>query len=462
MNFHPRTWSPLTMGIVALLTVTALFGGASRLHELRLAMVELTALPLLVIALRRWLRDGGGPSMLATSLLGGAMALPLLQLVPLPPGVWTALPGRDQAALALQIADIPTPWASISLTPDRTWRSFLALLPPVAIFLGLVLYRARFQVRFVYGLLAFVLLSVGLGAAQVASGGDALYLWPTTSSGTVVGFFANRNHFATLCLSSLPFAAVLAGHSLQRGRERDHLVFWIASGFLAIAVVALGVIRSRMGIGLLVPTLFFSLFAAWIASGGGRPKPLFLGVVGAVGLGLAVLALNSLGPIIQRFDDTGVIEGRFENWPVVASAAETYLPTGSGIGSFDTVYRSVEPLDRLDATFFNQAHNDFLETWLEAGWMGAALIIAFLVWFLRRTWTAWSSGASVSRDLQRAASVAVGAILLHSLVDYPLRTETIAVLFAMCCGLLELAGRSNQELGDEEPSRRSRRSRVRV
>ncbi len=59
----------------------------------------------------------------------------------------------------------------------------------------------------------------------------------------------------------------------------------------------------------------------------------------------------------------------------MAEAAQSYLPVGSGLGSFDPVYRSVEPLERLDATFFNQAHNDYLEIWLETGWIGAGLTV---------------------------------------------------------------------------------------
>jgi hypothetical protein len=34
-------------------------------------------------------------------------------------------------------------------------------------------------------------------------------------------------------------------------------------------------------------------------------------------------------------------------------------------------------------------------------------------------------------------------LLLHSAGDYPLRTVTLAVVFALCCGLLELARRTD-------------------
>ena len=51
--------------------------------------------------------------------------------------------------------------------------------------------------------------------------------------------------------------------------------------------------------------------------------------------------------------------------------------------------------------------------------------------------------------------VAVGAVLLHSAVDYPLRTETIAVVFALCCALLELAVLSEARLNPKRSGRRS-------
>lgn len=451
------TWSALTITTVILLLAAALLGGASRLHELRLAAVQLAALPLLVIALNAMTRGGPAPTRLAISLVAGVAALPLIQLIPLPPGLWQALPGRDQAALALDLSGVGPRWLPLTLTPDKTWRSFLALLPPVAIFLGVVLSPAAFRVRIVQALLLFTLASVLFGTAQVASGGAQLYLWPTTDPGNVAGFFANRNHLATLCLLNMPFAAVLGASSLRRGRKESRLVLWLSILFLALMIVALGVIRSRMGVVLLGPTLGASLLAAWVASGGGRPKPLFLGLVSGAIVAVAVVAVFALAPLLARFDTNGVREGRFENWPTVMEAANTYLPTGSGIGSFDPVYRSVEPLERLDATYFNQAHNDYLETWLETGWPGIALIVVFLFWFARRSWKAWRTPPSAGSDLHRAASVAIGVVLLHSFVDYPLRTETIAVVFAMCCGLLELVSRSSDAFSREATARTEQR-----
>lgn len=446
----------VALAALVLLAFSIVFGGASRQHELRLALVELAALPLLVLGLLALLkRDDLSAHKLGLGLAAAVAALPLLQLIPLPPAVWTGLPGRDQLVLALEVTGIPQGWLPLTLTPDKTWRSFLALLPPLAMFVGLLTLRADSRLRLVHFLLGATVFSILLGSAQLASGSDRLYPWLTTDAGSVTGFFANRNHLATLVLIGIPFATVLGAASLRRGGSR--LPLWLSILYIALAAVALGVIRSRAGVVLFAPVLGASLLAAWVAAGRGRPRPLLLGLVGGAAIAVAAVGAFAAAPLLARFDPSGAPEGRFENWPIVAEAAESHLPLGSGLGSFDAVYRSVEPLERLDPTFFNQAHNDYLETWLEAGWLGAALIIAFLVWFARRSWTAWRAGVSTQRDLQRAATIAIGAVLLHSAADYPLRTAALATVFALCCGLLELAVRGDSELAPERSRRRRSR-----
>lgn len=424
---------------MVLLAFAVLFGGASRQHELRLAVVELAALPLIALALPRLLQSPEWPTYRGgLMLLAGVAALPLVQLVPLPPAVWMSLPNRQELALALDIAELTPGWIPLSLTPDRTWRSFLALLPPIAMYIGVLVIAPRWRLRLVYGLLAATLAAVLLGAAQVASGGEQLYPWRTTSAGAVVGFFANRNHLATLCLIAIPFMAVLGARAVRRDSTRLHL--WAAALSIGLLVVALGIIRSRTGIVLLGPVLICSLLAGWTGAGNQKPRGYLLAIAAVSAAAIAVVAAIALPPIIERFDRLGSPEGRLENWPIVAQAAETYLPFGSGFGSFDVVFRSVEPLDQLDPTFFNQAHNDYLETWLEAGLLGAALIVAFLAWFGRRAWQAWRGNASTHTDLRRASTIGIAVVLAHSAVDYPLRTATIATVFALMCGLLAATG----------------------
>lgn len=437
-------WDPVAIAAVVLLALSFVFGGASQNHALRLALVELASLPLLVLASERLIQSGAWRQhRFALGLLAAVVAIPLIQVIPLPPAVWTGLPGRDQMVLALELAGLAPGWAPLSVTPDRTWGSALALAPPAAFLLAMLSLSQVQQERMVQICIAAAIAGILLGAAQLASGGDNLYLWSWTDAGSVNGFFANRNHLASSLLIALPFAIVIGAATLRR-RDRRTSALWFGALFAGLVVVALAAIRSRAGITLFVPVMAVSLLAAWIAAGRGRPGPGLVVVIGAVGAALTAVAVLALPPILARFDTENQFEGRSDRWPLVAETAQTYLPLGSGIGSFDAVYRSVEPLEELDSTFFNQAHNEYLETWLEAGWLGVGVILAFLIWYARRCWTAWKAPPSREGDLQRAASIGIGVLLLHSLGDYPLRTTTLAVVFALCCGLLELARRSDQ------------------
>lgn len=444
-NSAQRLWTPPMMATLALLTLSVVFGGASRDHALRIALVELAALPVLVMSGVRLLRNSEWREhRFALGVAAAMLALPLLQLVPLPASIWTGLPGREQLVLGRELTGLAPGWSAMSLNPDATWRSFLALLPPVAMLLTVLTLSYEQRLKLIYFSIAAAIAAVVLGAAQLVSGGEQLYPWTTTDAGSVVGFFANRNHLASYLLITVPFAVVIAAATIRR-RSHQAAGLWLGGLFVGLVIVGLAAIRSRAGITLFAPVMLASALAAWIATGRGAPKVWLLGLAGVVAAAFTAIAVLALPPILERFDTQENPELRFERWPLVAETAQNFLPVGSGIGSFDAVYRSVEPLDQLDATYFNQAHNDYLETWLEAGWFGGAILIAFMVWFARRTWVAWRGRASREQDLQRAASIGIGVLLLHSVADYPLRTATLAVMFALCCGILELASRPQRD-----------------
>lgn len=427
----------MAIAVGVLLALSILLGGASRENALRLALLELAALgPMALAVIGALDRRLWSEHRLAVWLIVAISALPLLQLLPLPPGIWTRLPGREESVLAFSIAGLAAPWAPISLAPELTWRSFLALIPPLTAFLGVLLVSPDNRRRLMVIAIGLAVASLLLGAAQL-SGARGLYPYQTTASGDVVGFFANRNHLATLCLMTIPFAAVFLGAATRRRRPIDRLVMWACAVFLVLALFGLMSIRSRAGIVLALPAFALGGLAAWLAAGRG----ISWGRVAAAGAVLVVLAVAGyLGGerVLQRFEGGGAsTESRLTAWPIIAEAAGDYQPLGSGVGSFDAVYRAHEPLELLDPTFLNHAHNEYLETWLEAGWLGAALLVAFLVWFGQRSWRAWRPGESGDPTLQRAASIAILIVLTHSFVDYPARTEAIAVMLAICCAILE-------------------------
>jgi O-antigen ligase len=128
------------------------------------------------------------------------------------------------------------------------------------------------------------------------------------------------------------------------------------------------------------------------------------------------------------------------------------MPLGSGLGSFLKVYRLYERPDAVTSEYVIHAHNDYAELTLELGVAGIILILLFLGWWGNRVWAVWKEGEG--GPFARAASIASGAVLVHSLVDFPLRTAAISACFAMCLALLaDRKTPARQEVADLRPTR---------
>jgi O-antigen ligase len=116
------------------------------------------------------------------------------------------------------------------------------------------------------------------------------------------------------------------------------------------------------------------------------------------------------------------------------------LPFGSGFGTFVPIYEKFVPRTQLNDRLVNHAHNDWLELWLTGGLPAIILAAGFLAWLAASTFRAWSDdqpGASVlDLALAQAASIVIVLLLLHSVVDYPLRMPALSVLFAIACAYL--------------------------
>src|SRR3546814_3413651 len=91
------------------------------------------------------------------------------------------------------------------------------------------------------------------------------------------------------------------------------------------------------------------------------------------------------------------------------------------------------------------------------GLPGLALIVAFLLWWVRRTHAIWLSNES--GPLQRAATIASAAILVQSAVGYPLRTAALSAVFAACCALMARPRVRKEEPRRRDEGKRSRKAR---
>ena len=64
------------------------------------------------------------------------------------------------------------------------------------------------------------------------------------------------------------------------------------------------------------------------------------------------------------------------------------------------------------------------------------VMAAFLFWFGRLAVRAWRRQRTSGGTGARAASLVIGLLLAHSLVDYPLRSPAMMCVFALACGLM--------------------------
>ena len=443
----PALLQALAVGGFLVLAVT--LGGSSVAGMTANAVLQIAAVIAIAATFARAdpaARSSGERQLLLLAGLFGALFV--VQLLPLPAALWSALPGRQHVVAGLTALGRPLPWMPLSLAPEKTVQSGLALLVPVAMIVMIGAFRRPVARAAVLVLLILMVLSVLLGVAQVA-GNAQLYFYTFTNGGSAVGFFANSNHFATLMCLTLPLASGLVARwrSGSDGVQAASRVF-AASVLLGIVLLGLlGVTMTKSVAGAALAILAVVGSAAIVLSG--LPRGWRLGFLGGVVVVLIVAGVAAFNTGIGDLTTTNLAGGdlsRTAMWRGTAHAIREFGTVGAGFGTFAHLFHMFENAEFVNAVFANHAHNDALEFVLEGGIPGVLLLLAFLIWFIMRVAAVWL--IERRRDpLAQGASIAALIVLLHSLVDYPLRTGAIAALFGLCLALLarDPAGGSTEE-----------------
>ena len=222
---------------------------------------------------------------------------------------------------------------------------------------------------------------------------------------------------------------------LQGDTQRRSWTMMLAAALGLVVLVGLALNGSLAGYGLALPVLVASAaigFRAvrrqsrWIV-----PAAFVLAVV-AVGW----TATTPVGGVASIRSSAAIsAQSRQEMLKTSLKAAGDSMPFGSGAGSFPRVYSLYEKRDRIDpTTYVNHAHNDYAEVAFETGIPGIIALALFLAWWGRTAFQKWRAG---DRDPYTAAAVVASAVmLLHSIVDFPLRTAALSACFAMCLALM--------------------------
>ncbi len=425
-----------TLAATLYLIACLLLGGASAAGVAANAFLQLVGLGLIVALL--WRRNFTLPEGARGPLwIGGALLLVgLISLIPLPAGLGSG-PLRSEVVEAFRLIGLEPPALSASLAPSWTLNSLLHLLPAAAMFLLVARLPNEDRRLLPTVLLAVAGVSVVLGAFQLMGGPDSpLRLYEVTNRTSPVGFFSNANHQATLLLCALPLTAVIAGRMATRRSRSKRSGGAIVSASIAVFILAgLAISGSRAGWGLALPAAMASLLI-YRRTVAGRVAAGWWAALAVLALLFGYAAMQ--GPLGKESLQAEMAEAPSSRRVLASTTTEIIkdsFPLGTGLGTFSTVYRRYEDPSKVTRQFANHAHNDYLEAVLELGAAGLLLILAFLFWWGRRAYQAWTrdfEGAA----LARAGSVMSGIVLAHSVVDYPIRTAAIVAVFALGCALM--------------------------
>ncbi|MEP3052153.1 MAG: O-antigen ligase family protein [Erythrobacter sp.] len=451
--FAERTgW--LLLGGLAFLV--AMLGGSSRPDAVQLVALRPLSALFLIPALYGLHRSylAGARTLL---LLFGAIAVwTLIQLIPLPPAIWQALPGREAIAQMDALLGLDGHWRPISLGPWRGWNALAALVLPIAALLLAVATQARAK--------TLLLIVVGLGVADAVLGllqvgfgaGGALYFYTHTNEGTPVGIFANENHSGVFSACVLMVLARLALE--ERSAERQPAIkIAYPAVFLIVLLVAL-VSGSRAGLLTTAIAIAASAGMAWAVlskrSQADRhkksskfriaPQKLLFGVVGLLVLIIvgAFFAFDRAPALNAILAQDALADLRWAIWPTLVEMISTHWAFGTGFGSFEEVYHIFERPSLLFSKYLNQAHNDWAQYLIEGGVPAVAILIALALWVAR----ALRKSISVSEAplLTKIFWLGLASIVaIASAFDYPLRTPIFQLVATWLLVVLALESREN-------------------
>lgn len=375
--------------------------------------------------------------------------LPLIQLIPLPYGLWRVLAGHETYAASLTAIDAVHGMRAISMVPAGTEYAWLALLPSLTVFLTTLLL-SREQVKLAVSV--FMLMAVFqalLGLMQYGAGPDTI-LRPFDRGLHAQGTYMNRDHLAGLLEMALPIGLALLTVSLGRNHTgRRHVrsmrqkITLLAETYVnkaaaygfATLLILLGLIFTHSRTGNMLAMLVILLSAAMFATRlGGRNVFGLIGSFTAIGLMLAIEI--GMVPVLNRFIQQDPLQdSRWIMFDGTLSAIGEFFPLGSGVGTFAEVYPRFNP-GGFDDVFVNNAHNDYLEWIMEGGIVAALLIAVFFALYFARWAKVWRRGEwRLLNFIQVGAGIGIFAMMLHTFLDFNLHIPANQIYFAFLAGL---------------------------
>ncbi|MEE8411246.1 MAG: O-antigen ligase family protein, partial [Acidobacteriota bacterium] len=375
----------------------------------------------------------------------GILLIGVLQLVPLGQG-WSALVAprvHEVRELIGQTVPIEPPLRA-SLTPSAGIDAMSRFASYVWIaFAAAVGLRTRSALRWIAAAIAISASVQGLyGAFELLSGrqhilGYAKEFYTNEATGT----FINRNHYAGYLAMAMPVTLALLTSPLPGARfpgwrqrllrlmKPRALLRVLSLGGLGCIWIGVVLSYSRAGLAVAVIGTAFAGFGLW-----GKRLALWL-LVGSLAIPTVFLLYQDVRAPGARLGDLAVDvrsdRGRLPAWRSTARMAADHWMIGTGFGSFDAAFPLYRP-PSIRARW-QHAHNDWLQSAAEGGWLTPILVLAIGVPVFRRRGATTSSKFACAIRLGALAGIL--AVALHSFVDFPLKIPAVAVLAAVLIGI---------------------------
>lgn len=421
-----------------LLSICFITGGSSQQTGDGVMVAQLLAIPVLLYALMlAHMRGCLHQARWAIAAILLIIAVPLLQLLPLPAWLWHLSGSRAALGHDLAAAGVTHLHYRWSLTPATTERDLLLLLPPVALFFAALAIGRNLRQWLLWWILALIVFSTLLAFVQLGMPQDSIFNPFPQFAPALAGVFANHNHQA----DALAIGLVLAlGMILQARRGNGYAKHGTAQTILGIVLIVafalvLPLLDSRAGVLVALVAaatlLLMSGSISWQRLGEHRATQAIAVVT------ILVLLVGTFGAFAWMHNDADIKDLRWVMATTTWHLGFANAPLGSGIGSFVPMFEQATAGDLMHSGYINNAHNDYVQWWFTGGVLGVIALLAALAVLIHRARRLLSMRSdSKTRAIGLAALAGILVLALHSTVDYPLRTPALMAVFGVLAGIV--------------------------
>ena len=311
------------------------------------------------------------------------------------------------------------------------------------------------------------------GTFMALSGFEWRFLGYTASSrGVATGTFINRNHFAGYIELTLA-----CGIGLMMALRSTAAWSWVSvielvmgpkarlRLALVILVIALVMTRSRGGNVAFFTAMLAMSFIFIVRNKENRRRNIIILLSLIVIDTLVISQYFGLENLKDRLVNTRLVDSvkmvEIDHVPieVVQQANDIRgqvildgLPlamenpiVGQGAGTFEVTYPQYA--DESVRLHFDNAHNDFLQFFVEYGAIGSLLLAVFVGWALYFAVAAlWQPRSLFRNGLGLGVSIGIVSLMIHSLSDFNLQIPANAITFIILCAIAVLTQNHSKRL----------------